>query len=163
MKMSDIRTEARKLKMQKNVEIIFIDYITRIKPDDKDARKQRWEQVMEISSSLKDLARELDIPVVALTQLTREAEQSSSGKKKQLELSNISASGAIEQDADVVIFIQGDRDVYKNEEEVEQEQNKDEPNLKLVLAKQRNGEVGVINIVFKKKFQRITETAAAEA
>jgi replicative DNA helicase len=97
----DLRVQARRLRTLEKVEIIFIDYLTLISSEN--SQIPRHEQIAEISRSLKGLARELGIPIVALSQLTREAE------KERPNLASIRASGAIEQDADMVIFIHRER------------------------------------------------------
>jgi replicative DNA helicase len=97
MKLLDLRAQARRMKAKEDIQIIFIDYLTLIHAEDKSIA--RHEQVAEISRSLKGLARELKIPVVALSQVSRDTE----GKRPQL--SNLRESGSLEQDADVVMFI----------------------------------------------------------
>ena len=94
MRLIDLRTEARKLRAKEKIEIIFIDYIGLITSDSKE--QQRHEQVAEISRSLKQLARELKIPVIVLAQVKREV------KEDKPSLSDLRESGSIEQDADLV-------------------------------------------------------------
>ena len=114
------------------VRIIFVDYITLISPSNRDL--PRHEQIAEISRSLKALARELGIPVVALSQVRRESE----GKRPNL--ADLRESGSIEQDADVVIFIHTE-DLKAEVREV-------------AVAKQRNGPVGEISLAFLTKYTR---------
>jgi replicative DNA helicase len=142
MKLLDLRAQARRLRAQQKVEIIFIDYLTLISSEN--YRLQRHEQIAEISRSLKSLARELDIPIVVLSQLTREAE------KEKPNLSAIRESGSIEQDADVVMFLHRDRESDKKPEEDLGEGSK----TSLILAKQRNGPVGTIEITFLRKYTK---------
>ncbi|MDR1986791.1 MAG: replicative DNA helicase [Treponema sp.] len=143
MKLLDLRAQARRLRAQQQVEIIFIDYLTLISSEN--ARIPRHEQIAEISRSLKSLARELKIPIIALSQLTREAE------KDKPNLSSIRESGSIEQDADVVMFLHRERD---------SDQKADDPNMEegkktnLILAKQRNGPVGTIELLFMSKYTK---------
>jgi replicative DNA helicase len=142
MKLLDLRAQARRLRAQQRVEIIFIDYLTLISSEN--FRLQRHEQIAEISRSLKSLARELDIPIVVLSQLTREAE------KEKPNLSAIRESGSIEQDADVVMFLHRDRESDKKPDEDIGEGSK----TSLILAKQRNGPVGTIEITFLRKYTK---------
>ena len=130
MKLLDIRAVARRMVKNQEVKIIFIDYIGLITIDDN--KKEQWEQISEISKSLKALARELEIPIVALCQVSRDAEGNEPN------LAQLRGSGSIEQDADVVMFLHRDR---LKEEVVSQE-------AKLILAKQRNGATGDIPIMF---------------
>jgi replicative DNA helicase len=137
MKLLDLRAQARRLRAQQKVEIIFIDYLTLISSDNYNL--QRHEQIAEISRSLKSLARELNIPIVALSQVRRDAE----GKRPNL--SDIRESGSIEQDADVVVFLHRERETDKKPDEKD---DPDKPNTELIIAKQRNGPVGTVGIKF---------------
>lgn len=134
MKLLDLRAQARRMKSQHDVKIIFIDYLTLIGAENRDI--PRHEQIAEISRSLKSLSRELNIPIVALSQVTRDTE----GKVPTL--ANLRESGSIEQDADVVMFIHRER---FQEKEVHAS---DVIDTQLIVAKQRNGPVGTINIGF---------------
>ncbi len=136
MKLLDLRAQARRLRAQQKVEIIFVDYLTLISSENYNL--PRHEQIAEISRSLKSLARELDIPVVALSQVRRDAE----GKRPTL--SDIRESGSIEQDADLVMFLHRERESDKR---VEGERVKAIP-TELIIAKQRNGPTGTVDIVF---------------
>jgi replicative DNA helicase len=144
----DITAMARMLKTQEKVEIIFIDYIGLIASDNHYI--PRHEQIAETSRSLKGLARDLDIPVVALSQLRREAE------KEKPSLADIRDSGAIEQDADIVLFINRDRELDKTMEEQAQERGQ---KVQLVVAKNRNGPVGSIDLTFLKHFTKFAPFA----
>jgi replicative DNA helicase len=141
MKLLDLRTMARRLRSERDVKIIFIDYLTLITHENTDL--PRWEQIASISRSLKALARELRMPVVALSQLKREAEG------KQPTLADLRESGSIEQDADVILFLHRDRETNKTRDErslvVETE---------LIIAKQRNGPVGKVEIAFLPSYTR---------
>ena len=128
----DLRVRARRMMTHQEVRIIFVDYITLISPSNRDL--PRHEQIAEISRSLKALARELGIPVVALSQVRRESE----GKRPNL--ADLRESGSIEQDADVVIFIHTE-DLKAEVREV-------------AVAKQRNGPVGEISLAFLTKYTR---------
>ncbi len=151
MKLLDLRAQARRLRAQQKVEIIFIDYLTLITSENYDL--PRHEQIAEISRSLKSLARELDVPVVALSQVRRDAE----GKRPSL--SDLRESGSIEQDADVVMFLHRERETERKSGE---ERGKAIP-TELILAKQRNGPVGTVDIVFLPsytKFESLTRTGS---
>lgn len=131
MRLLDLKTQSRRMRALHDVEIIFIDYLSIITPEN-DA-KDRHIQVAEVSRNLKALARELNIPVVALSQVSRDTEG------KEPHLSSIRESGAIEQDADVVIFLHRDRSQDNEASAVE---------TQLIVAKNRNGPVGRIDINF---------------
>jgi replicative DNA helicase len=145
----DITAMARMLRTQEKVEIIFIDYIGLIASDNHYI--PRHEQIAETSRALKGLARDLDIPVVALSQLRREAE------KEKPSLADIRDSGAIEQDADMVLFLNRDRELDKTmEEQAKGEGQK----VQLVVAKNRNGPVGTVDLTFLKHFTKFVPFTA---
>ena len=133
----DLKSLARKMVIKHDVQIIFIDYIGLITPED--STLPRYEQVSAISRSLKALARELDIPVVALAQLGRQSET------KQPTLADIRESGALEQDADVVLFLHRDRN---SEKKGDDNDDRDIHKTQLIIAKQRNGPIGIMNLMF---------------
>ena len=141
MRLLEFRTLARRLCAEKDVRVIFVDYLTLITHDNQDI--QRWEQISDISRSLKALARELRIPIVTLSQLKREAEG------KQPTLADLRESGSIEQDADLILFLHRDREYDKKKDErspvVETE---------LIVAKQRNGPVGKTTVAFLPAYTR---------
>ena len=139
MTMLNIQSMARMLRLQEKVEIIFIDYIGLIASDNNQLK--RYELISEVSRSLKGLARELDIPVVALSQLRREAEN------QKPNLADIRESGSIEQDADVVMFLNRDRETEKSPEEQAREPGQ---KVQLMIAKNRNGPVGTVDLTFLK-------------
>ena len=139
MTMLNIQAMARMMRIQEKVEIIFIDYIGLIASDNK--MLPRWELISEVSRALKGLARELNIPVVALSQLRREAENQKPG------LADIRESGSIEQDADMVMFINRDRELEKTVEEQAKDAGQ---KVQLMVAKNRNGPVGTVDLTFLK-------------
>jgi len=147
MQLLDLRTQARMLRVQQKVEIIFIDYLSLISSDN--FKMPRYEQIAEVSRSLKSLARELGIPIVVLSQLRRDAE----GKKPSL--ADIRESGSIEQDADVVIFLHRDRGIDKKPDET----SPDGIETELIVAKQRNGPVGTVKILFLPRFAKYVNLA----
>jgi replicative DNA helicase len=132
LKLLDLRAQARRMKSNQDVKIIFIDYITLIGSENREL--PRHEQIAEVSRSLKALARELNLPVVALSQVRRETE----GKKPSL--ADLRESGSIEQDADVVLFI--------HTEDLKAEMRE------VVVAKQRNGPVGDIQLAFLARYTK---------
>lgn len=142
MRLIDLRTEARKLRAKEKVEIIFIDYIGLITSDSK--TRERHEQVAEISRSLKQLARELKIPIVVLAQVRREV------KDDKPSLSDLRESGSIEQDADVVMFL---HDAKKKEENGEPDGAEGKP-VDIIIAKNRNGPVGETQLMFLPMYTR---------
>lgn len=138
MKLIDLRAVARRMVKNQKVEIIFVDYIGLISTED--SKKETWEQVSEISKSLKALARELQIPIVALCQVARDAEG------QEPNLAQLRGSGSIEQDADVVMFLHRDR--LKDGDNVAAQ------DAKIILAKQRNGATGDIDILFLPSYSK---------
>jgi replicative DNA helicase len=143
MKLMDLRAQARRIRIQEKVEIIFIDYLGLISSENYGV--PRFEQMSEISRSLKSLARELEIPIVVLCQLNREAE------KERPNLSSIRDSGSIEQDADVVMFLHRERESNKKADQV---RDPKDSATSLILSKQRNGPVGTIDLVFLPQYAK---------
>ena len=145
MRLIDLRTEARKLKAKEKIEIIFIDYIGLISSENKDL--PRHEQVAEVSRSLKQLARELKIPVIVLAQVKREVE---SRKDERPALSDLRESGSIEQDADLVLFLH-----RKKKKEGEEEQDTSAgKEVDVIIAKNRNGPIGEVKLMFLPAYTR---------
>ncbi|MGN0728240.1 replicative DNA helicase [Treponema sp.] len=142
MKLLDLRAMARRMKVNQKVQIIFIDYIGLITSENLDVPV--FEQQSEISKSLKGLARELEIPIVVLCQVNRAAEG------EEPNLAQLRGSGSIEQDADVVMFIHGNRGENK-------ESNEDYNPVqerKLIVAKQRNGPIGDVKVIFLSSYTK---------
>ncbi|SHK43220.1 replicative DNA helicase [Thermocrinis minervae] len=136
----DVRIKARKLKKEKGVKAVFVDYLQLLKPPSR--KSSRQEEVAEISRSLKALAKELTIPVIALAQLSRQVEHRSD---KRPQLADLRESGQIEQDADVIIFIH--RPEYYKKNPPPEEQGIAE----LIVAKQRQGPTGIVKVAFLKE------------
>ena len=135
---SELRSKCRKYKLEQNLGVIFIDYLQLMSGSGRSESRQQ--EISDISRSLKALARELSVPVVALSQLSRAVEQRPDHRPM---LSDLRESGAIEQDADVVMFIYRD-DYY----------NKDSENkniAEIIIAKQRNGPIGTVNLVWLRR------------
>jgi len=152
MKLLDLRSQARKLRAQEKVQIIFVDYLGLIGHENNSL--PRHEQISEISRSLKSLARELKIPVVVLCQLNREMERTGQGQPPTL--ANLRDSGSIEQDADLVLFLHKRPQKAKKEGEEEEKNFQEGYPTELIIAKQRNGPVGVIELVLRSKFALFT-------
>lgn len=138
----EIKTKARRLQMEKGLGLLVIDYLQLMEGRGK-YKDNRVQEISEISRSLKIIARELDVPIIALSQLARAVEQNKPAIPK---LSHLRESGSIEQDADVVMFIyrkSADRN-YREEELTEGEKNTAE----IYIAKHRNGPIGKVNLFF---------------
>ena len=145
----ELRAKARRLKAEHNIGMIVVDYLQLMQgPRGVESRQQ---EISVISRSLKALAKELSIPVVALSQLSRAVEQRAERKPQ---LSDLRESGAIEQDADVVIFLYRPW-VYSQEDE-------DEGKAEIIVAKQRNGPTGHISASFISKYARFENLSQAE-
>lgn len=142
----DIRAKARRLKAEKGLGLILIDYLQLIHGRGKSDNRQQ--EISEISRQLKGIARELEVPVIALSQLSRAVEQR---QDKRPMLSDIRESGSIEQDADIVAFLY--RDDYYNQESEKQNI------IEIIVAKQRNGPVGKVELVFLKNFNKFVNYA----
>ena len=137
----ELRAKARQLKAEKDIDIIFVDYIQLLNAPNKEASRQQ--EISYISRSLKALAKELNVPVVALSQLSRAVESRSDHRPI---MSDLRESGAIEQDADVVLFVYRKFVYSKNEE--------DEGLGEIILSKHRNGPTGLVKVAFVDKYAR---------
>jgi replicative DNA helicase len=135
LSLAEIRAKARREKTDHQTDMIIIDYLGLINPPHKKSREQ---EVAAISAELKGLARELDVPVIALSQMSRAAEKREDTRPR---LSDLRDSGALEQDADMVLF------VYRPEM-YSKEQDADRGRTELILAKQRNGPTGTVELRF---------------
>ena len=139
---SELRSKCRKYKLEHDLKLVIIDYLQLMSGSGRNS-DSRQQEISEISRSLKALARELNVPVIALSQLSRAVEQRPDHRPM---LSDLRESGAIEQDADVVMFIYRD-DYY----------NKDSENkniAEIILAKQRNGPIGTVNLVWLPQYTK---------
>lgn len=152
----ELRAKCRRLKQQHDIQMIFVDYL-QLMTTGGDNRGNREQEISNISRSLKSLAKELDIPVLALSQLSRNVE-TRPGSKKPI-LSDLRESGAIEQDADMVIFIY--RPEYYNLDN--DDENKGIKGLATInIAKHRNGKLGDVNLKFIGQYARFTELLPSE-
>jgi replicative DNA helicase len=141
----EIRAKCRKLKLEKNIGLVVIDYLQLIQGSGK-KNASREQEISEISRSLKILAKELDVPVIALSQLSRSVE---SRDDKRPMLSDLRESGAIEQDADIVIFLY--RDDYYNE-------NSEKKNVaEVILAKHRGGSTGTVELAWLPNYTKFAD------
>ena len=147
---SELRSKCRKFKLEHGLDMIIIDYL-QLMTGSKKNQDNRQQEVAEISRSLKGLARELNVPVIALSQLSRAVE---SRTDKRPMLSDLRESGSIEQDADVVMFIY--RDEYYNKDTT------DKGITEIIIAKQRNGPVGTVNLVWLAEYMKYTSAALKE-
>ncbi len=145
---SELRSKCRKMKLEHGLSIVIIDYLQLMSGSGKGASESRQQEISEISRSLKALARELQAPVVALSQLSRACETRTDHRPM---LSDLRESGAIEQDADVVMFLY--RDDYYNKDT-------EHPNeAEVIIAKQRNGPIGTVNLIWKPEFTKFVNAA----
>jgi len=142
VRISDIRSKCRRLQQEHGLGMILIDYLQLILGSGRSG-ENRQQEVSEISRSLKQLARELKVPVIALSQLSRGVEQR---QDKRPMMSDIRESGSIEQDADIVAFLYRD-DYYDKESE-----NKNI--IEIIIAKQRNGPTGTVALAFVKEYNK---------
>lgn len=142
IRVSEIRAKCRRLKQESGLGMILIDYLQLIQGSGR-SKDNRQQEVSEISRELKSIARELQVPVIALSQLSRGVEQR---QDKRPMMSDIRESGSIEQDADIVAFLYRD-DYYDKETE-----NKNI--IEIIIAKQRNGPVGTVSLAFVKEYNK---------
>jgi len=151
----EMRAKARRLKTQEDVGLIIVDYIQMMQASGR--QENRQQEIAVISRNLKALAKELEIPVIAISQLSRMVEQR--GGEKRPQLSDLRESGAIEQDADVVIFVYRPEFYLSHMDRNDPKYMEVEGKAELIIAKQRNGPTGVANLSFRKEFARFENLA----
>ena len=139
----DLRSKCRKYKMEHDLKIVFIDYLQLMTGGGTRSSESRQQEISDISRSLKALARELNVPIVALSQLSRAVEQRPDHRPM---LSDLRESGAIEQDADMVMFIY--RDDYYNKD------SEKKGISEIIIAKQRNGPIGTVELLWMPQFTK---------
>jgi len=149
----EMRSRARRLKVDAGVGLVIIDYLQLIQGPTSENRQQ---EISQISRSLKALAKELAVPVIALSQLSRAPEQRT-GESKRPQLSDLRESGAIEQDADLVMFIFRP-EVYEGP--TDKDGNSLEGRSEVIVGKQRNGPIGTVNLYFHKSYTRFESYSA---
>jgi replicative DNA helicase len=151
-----MRSKARRLKAEHDIGMVVVDYLQLMQgPSESENRQQ---EISYISRSLKALAKELDVPVVALSQLSRAPEQRG-GEHRRPQLSDLRESGAIEQDADLVCFIYRP-EMYDKEDK---DGNSLEGLAELIIGKQRNGPTGIVDLYFKKEYTRFDNRTSRDA
>ena len=148
---SELRSKCRKYKMEHGLDLIIIDYLQLMSGSVGGRSESRQQEISDISRSLKALARELNVPVIALSQLSRAVEQR---PDKRPMLSDLRESGAIEQDADVVMFIY--RDEYYNKDSEYKKQ------AEIIIAKQRNGPVGTVHLAWLGEYTKFANLSRQE-
>ena len=144
---SEMRSKCRKYKMEHNLELIIIDYLQLMSGSVGGRNESRQQEISDISRSLKALARELSVPVIALSQLSRAVEQRPDHRPM---LSDLRESGAIEQDADVVMFIYRDDYYNKDTEHVNE--------AEIIIAKQRNGPIGTVTLTWLPQYTKFVNS-----
>jgi replicative DNA helicase len=137
----EIRAKARRLKKEKGLGLILVDYLQLMRGATRSDSREK--EISEISRSLKALAKELNVPVLALSQLNRKVEER---PNKRPQLADLRESGAIEQDADVIIFI------YRDEVYNKSEDNPKKGEAEIIIGKQRNGPIGLVRVHFKAEY-----------
>jgi replicative DNA helicase len=168
-----LRARARRLKRQKGIGLVVVDYLQLLQGTGKNANDNRVNEISEISRGLKTLAKELDLPVLALSQLSRAVEQR---EEKRPQLSDLRESGSIEQDADIVLFVyreeyyvasrepkrpgpDDDAKVHEAHEEWAQEMGRVYGNAELIVAKQRHGATGKVRLRFDSNVTKFSDAA----
>jgi replicative DNA helicase len=155
LNITELKSRARKLKQLHGIGLIVVDYLQLMSGKGKESSREQ--EISNISRSLKGLAKELNVPVIALSQLSRATETRGGEKKPQL--SDLRESGAIEQDADIVIFI------YRHEYYgmmVDADGNSTKDTGELIIAKHRNGSLGTVRLAFKPQFTKFTNLEYAK-
>ncbi len=153
----ELRAKARRLKAEKDLGLIVIDYLQLMSGNNSENRQQ---EISEISRSLKALAKEINVPVIALSQLNRSLENRTD---KRPIMADLRESGAIEQDADVIMFVYREAVYCEFCKNKEKECDKDHArNAEIIIGKQRNGPIGTVNLTFRGEFTRFENQARRE-
>jgi replicative DNA helicase len=162
---AQLAARARRLKRQKGLDLLIIDYLQLLSGSSRKASENRVQELTEITTTLKALAKELEVPVIALSQLSRQVE---SRDDKHPQLSDLRESGSIEQDADVVLFIYREEYYLKNKEPKEGtpehlawqgEMEKVHGRAEVIIGKQRHGPTGTVQLSFEAQFTRFGNLA----
>ncbi|RWB67727.1 MULTISPECIES: replicative DNA helicase [unclassified Mesorhizobium] len=162
---AQLSARARRLKRQRGLDVIVIDYIQLMQGSSAKSSQNRVQEITEITTGLKALAKELAVPIIALSQLSRQVE---SRDDKRPQLSDLRESGSIEQDADVVMFVYREEYYLKNREpkpgtdeyiKWENEMNEMRGKAEVIVAKQRHGPTGSVSLAFQGEFTRFSDLA----
>jgi replicative DNA helicase len=151
----EMKAKARRLKASYGVDLIIVDYIQMMQGSGRFENRQQ--EISSVSRNLKALAKELEVPVVACSQLSRQVEQR--GGEKRPQLSDLRESGAIEQDADVVMFVYRPELYYAGMEKTDPKFLEVQGKAEIIVAKQRNGPTGKVDLAFVKDFSRFENIA----
>ncbi len=158
---NQVRARARRMKLQFGIQLLVIDYLQLMRAPSRRADLSRQVEISDISAGVKALAKELQIPIVVLSQLNRQPEAREGGKPR---LSDLRESGAIEQDADVVgLLVRPEMYVDDSTDEGRQERDSKEGEATLFIAKQRNGPTGEVALTFLKEYTRFVDRAKVDA
>jgi replicative DNA helicase len=165
---AQLAARARRLKRQKGLDLLIVDYLQLLSGSSKKSSENRVQELTEITTTLKALAKELEVPIIALSQLSRQVENRDD---KHPQLADLRESGSIEQDADVVLFVYREEYYLKNKEpkegtpehlawqgEMEQVHGKAE----VIIGKQRHGPTGTVQLSFEGQFTRFGNLARAD-
>lgn len=162
---AQLAARARRLKRQRGLDVLVIDYVQLMTGASKRASENRVQEITEITTGLKSLSKELNVPIIALSQLSRQVE---SREDKRPQLSDLRESGSIEQDADVVIFVYREEYYIKNrepklgtEEHMKWQTDMEEAfgKAEVIVAKQRHGPTGTVRLAFQAEFTRFSDLA----
>ena len=165
---AQLAARARRLKRQRGLDVIVIDYIQLMQGTSQRAAQNRVQEITEITTGLKALAKELAVPIIALSQLSRQVE---SRDDKRPQLSDLRESGSIEQDADVVMFVYREEYYLRNKEpkpgtleytQWETDMNEARGKAEVIIAKQRHGPTGTIGLAFQGEFTRFSDLAEGD-
>ncbi len=149
----EMKAKSRRLKAERDLGLIVVDYIQLMRSSGN--TNSREQEISEISRSLKALAKELKVPVIALSQLNRQVETRPGGNKRP-QMSDLRESGAIEQDADVIIFI------YRDEVYNKSDDNPEKGTAEIIIGKQRNGPTGPVKLAFLDRFTTFENLARTD-
>jgi len=162
---AQLAARARRLKRQRGLDVLVIDYVQLMSGSSKRAGDNRVQEITEITTGLKSLAKELNVPIIALSQLSRQVE---SREDKRPQLSDLRESGSIEQDADVVLFVYREEYYLKNRQPKEgtPEHQKWQDDMEevfgkaeVIIAKQRHGPTGTVRLAFQAEYTRFSDLA----
>jgi len=162
---AQLAARSRRLKRQRGLDVLVIDYVQLMQGSSARAQQNRVQEITEITTGLKALAKELGVPIIALSQLSRQVE---SRDDKRPQLSDLRESGSIEQDADVVLFVYREEYYLKNKEpkpgseeylKWEAEMNEVRGKAEVIIAKQRHGPTGTVPLAFQGEFTRFSDLA----